>query len=160
MLVRVAEESFEQGVNALEENRICEALAFFEGAVSLEARFNSKSPQARYLSYYGLCLSKSRSKRHEAIRCCQRATWMERYNPDLFLNLSESLIAAGRRREAHKAVINGLLQEPRHDGLRRQLQELGNRRRPAIPFLSRSNPLNVLIGRQRRVAAQRRRLRS
>lgn len=159
MLVRVAEESFEQGVTALAENKMCEALAFFEAAVSLEARFKTASPQARYLSYYGLCLSKSRSKRHEAIRCCQRATRMEGYNPDLFLNLSETLVAAGHRREAHEAVINGLCQEPRHGGLRRQLLELGNRRRLAIPFLSRSNLLNVMIGRQRRNAARKRRLR-
>ncbi|MDH3626835.1 MAG: hypothetical protein OEV00_03905 [Acidobacteriota bacterium] len=137
-----------------------EALAFFEAAVSLEKRFNVKDPQARYLSYYGLCLSKTRSKRHEAVRCCKRATRIERYNPDLYLNLSHTLLAAGFRGKAHEAVISGLRQEPKHTELRRQLARLGHRQRLTVPFLSRSNPINVFFGRQHRAAARKRKKRT
>ena len=60
MLVRVAEESFEKGVVALDAGRQSEALAFFEASIELECKYGNGKPQARYLSHYGLCLGSRR----------------------------------------------------------------------------------------------------
>ena len=48
MLVRVAEESFDKGMEAMEKGHRDEALAFFEAAIALEKQFGSGSPQPRY----------------------------------------------------------------------------------------------------------------
>lgn len=149
MLVRTAEESFDKGMRALEDDRWREALAFFEAAIQLERRSRVAQPQARYLSYYGLCLGVAGKKRRQAVEFCRKAALLEEYNPDIHWNLGRVLLVAGRRREAHRALRTGLRQEPNHAGLRRELQRMGVRRRPVLSFLARGNPVNVMLGRMR-----------
>ena len=149
MLVRAAEESFEKGLLALGENRWREAMAYFESAVALERRFEVENPQARYLSYLGLCLGMTRTKTFDAIQLCHQAVTLERYNADIRWNLGRVLLAAGKRREAYSAFVRGLRQEPDHSGLRCELRRMGMRRRPVIAFLSRTHPINVMFGRMR-----------
>lgn len=149
MLVRAAEASFEQGLRALNENRCREALACFEAAVEIEKRFQVRQHQARYLSYYGLCLGMTRTRVHEAIRLCRDSVAIEQFNPDLRWNLGRVLMAGGRRREAFDTFLRGLSQQPGHTGIRRELRRMGLRRRPIVPFLSRSHPLNVMLGKLR-----------
>ena len=149
MLVRTAEESFDRGIRALEDDRWREALAFFEAAIQLERRSKVARPQARYLSYYGLCLGAAGNKNRQAMEFCRKAIHLEEYNPDIHWNLGRVLLAAGRRRDAYRILRTGLRHEPNHSGLRRELRGMGVRRRPVVTFLSRCNPLNVVLGRMR-----------
>jgi tetratricopeptide (TPR) repeat protein len=150
MLVQAAEESFQQGMKAFDEGRGCEAMAYFEAAIALEKRFGSEGPQARYLSQYGLCLGTVMQRRHEGVRYCKEAVSLESYNSDLQCNLGRVLMAAGLRKEAHKAFMRGLRLQPDHTGIRTALREMGIRQKPALPFLSRDNQLNIMLGKMRR----------
>jgi len=148
MLVRPAEDSFQRGLESLELRQHREALAYFNGAIEIEKRLGQvKQPQARYLSYYGLCLSLTGTGSHEAVRFCRVAAEMEGYRSDICWNLGRVLLAAGRRREAHQALRWGLRLQPDHQGIRRHLRRMGARRRPVLPFLPRTNPLNRFLGR-------------
>ena len=150
MLVRVAEESFEKGLQALDRGEANHALAFFEAAVELDRRYSpTGSPQPRYLSQYGVCLGLVGSRRDEAVRFCREAVEREGYNPDLQWNLGRALLAAERRGEAHAAFIKGLRLQRDHRGIILDLKKMGIRRKPALPFLGRSHPLNVWLGRLR-----------
>ena len=149
MLVRVAEESFEKGLAALDEGRQREALAFFEASIELECKYGSGRPQARYLSHYGLCLALVGRRRHDSIKFCREAVAMEGYNADLLWNLGRTLLLADQRREAYAALVKGLRLEPGHRGIVHDLRSMGLRKKPLLPFLSRSNPVNVLFGRLR-----------
>jgi hypothetical protein len=149
MLVQFAEESFQKGMDALEAGRGREALAFFESAIELERKMGDGPPQARYLSQYGLCLGTVMQRRHEGVRFCREAAELERYNPDVHCNLGRILIYAGRRKDAHHAFMQGLSIQSDHQGIIRSLKDMGVRRRPVIPFLSRDNPLNIYLGRVR-----------
>ena len=149
MLIRVAEESFEKGMDAMQENRWKEAMAFFEAAVTLERKFGKGPPQARYLSYFGLCLALSKKQFKEAIRLCKAAAEIEPFNPDLHWNLGRVHLTARNRRPAYSAFLRGLRQEPQHAGLRRELRRMGIRKRRAVSFLDRQNPINVMLGRRR-----------
>jgi len=146
MLIRPAEDSFRKGLEALAAGRGLEALARFEAAVELERRFGVARPQARYLSYYGLCLGYEASRHDEGIRFCREALSLEFYNADLSWNLGRVLLLSGKRREAHDALQKGLAVQPGHAGILRELGRMGARRRPVVQFLSRSNPVNVLLG--------------
>lgn len=148
MLVQVAELSFQRGMQAMGEGKPKEALAFFEAAVELERRHEVPEPQARYLSYLGLCLGMARLRTQEAVQFCRRAVSLESYNPDFRFNLARVLLSVGRRRAAHEVLQQGLAIEPGHEGILRCMERMGFRRRPPIPFLARSNPINVFIGRQ------------
>lgn len=149
MLVRVAEESFEKGMEAMDKGQRNEALAFFEAAIALEKKFGTGSPQPRYLSQYGVCLGLLGRRKYEGVRFCREAVAKEGYNPDLLWNLGRALLAANRRSEAHAALTKGLRLQRDHRGIICELKSMGVRRRPFLPFLGRDNPLNVLIGRLR-----------
>lgn len=147
MLVHSAEESFRQGLRALRDARTLEALALFEAAIELERRLGTSDIQARYLSYYGLCLALQGHRHRDGVYFCREATTREQYNADLFFNLGRACISARRRREAFDAFERGLRLQPEHEGIRKAMGLMGARRRPALPFLSRSNPVNVMLGR-------------
>jgi tetratricopeptide (TPR) repeat protein len=148
MLVHPAEESFQSGLESLELGRHREALAYFNGAIEIEKRLGQASqPQARYLSYYGLCLSLTGAGSHEAVRFCRIAAETEGYRTDVCWNLGRVLLAAGRRREAHQALRWGLRLQPDHKGIRHDLRRMGSRRPPVLPFLRRTNPINRFLGR-------------
>jgi tetratricopeptide (TPR) repeat protein len=150
MLVSAAEESFQKGLRALEDGRRKEAMALFEAAIELERRLGQMArPQARYLSYYGLSICLVKDELREALGFCREALTLEGFNPDLRCNLGRVLMRAGRRKEAYDAFAKGLRFEPGHPEIIRSLRQMGLRRRPALPFLPRTNPLNVIIGRLR-----------
>jgi tetratricopeptide (TPR) repeat protein len=147
MLVRPAEDSFRRGIAALEQGRGVEALAFLEGALTIERRLGVGRPQARYLSFYGLCLGVETKRLAEGIRCCRDALALEFFNADLRFNLGRLLVRAGERGEAYATFQEGLRLEPRHPGILRELGRMGKRRRLPVAFLARSNPVNVILGR-------------
>ncbi|MCP3979273.1 MAG: tetratricopeptide repeat protein [bacterium] len=147
MLVRYAEESFQKGIRALNGCRIREALAFFEAAIELEKRFGVQIPQARYLSFYGLCLSLHGRRLHEAVDVCRLAVKLDEFNADMHANLTRVLLAADLKREAYQTLARGLRTHSDHVSLRRLWRQMGARRKPVIPFLGRGNPINVALGR-------------
>lgn len=148
MLVSTAENSFSRGLEALEAGKGVEALALFEAAIEIEKRaIGGARPQPRYLSFYGLCLARVANRPRSGLAFCREATTLEFFNPDLFCNLGRVLLDVDRRKEAYRAIVDGLTLQPNHAGLRRELEKMGRRRRPAVPFLARSNPINVVLGR-------------
>ena len=147
MLVHPAEQSYQKGLEELNRGHYREAQAFFGGAIEIEKRLNGESPQARYLSFYGLTLGLNGGDLHESVRCCRAASKLEGYRPEICLNLGRVLLKAGRMREAHQALRWGLRMQPRHRDILRELKRMGVRRRPLLPFLSRANALNVFLGR-------------
>ena len=152
MLIQSAEESYEKGLRALGQGKAKTALAMLEAALEIERRRGNGPPQARYLSYYGLCLAMVRNEVREGLRYCREAITLESYNSTLRCNLGRVLLKAGRRREAHRCFVRGLQLEPGHAATCRELTQMGLRRKPFLPFLARSHPLNVFIGRLRQSA--------
>ncbi len=149
MLVPFAEESYVRGLRALSGGRGKEATALFEAAIRIAWRGRGSRPQARYLSYYGLCLALVWNENREALRCCREAVTLEGYNPDIRCNLGRVLLNAGRRAEAYRCFVRGLALGGDHPTIRSALRSMGIRSRSALPFLARRNPLNVFLGRLR-----------
>ena len=146
MLINVAEERFRRGRIALERARVVEALASFEAAISLERRLGTGTIQARYLSYYGLCLALTGKRVRDGVGFCRQATTLEPYHPDFHWNFGIALLRARKRRKAFAVLHAGLAIEPDHRGIRRELRRMGQRRRVALPFLDRGHPVNVFLG--------------
>jgi hypothetical protein len=83
------------------------------------------------------------------LKLCQHAVKMEFYQAENYLNLARTLLLAGHRRPAVRAVADGLKVEPDNGQLLELQHEIGLRKRPVLSFLSRSNPINSLLGRIR-----------
>ena len=101
------------------------------------------------LSFFGLCLALVQKKYKPAIELCKRAIELQFYNGDHYANLSRVYTAAGNRKKALETAESGLRLLPDHEALRDVRRSFGIRSRPPVPFLDRSNPINVSLGQAR-----------
>jgi predicted Zn-dependent protease len=150
MLDHRAENAFQRGVELIYNNRWREALPFLRAAIDFERQGGDPTEvQARYLSYYGLCLAMSEHRAHEAMRFCRLAADRESYRADMWWNLARVALGAGKRSEAFRALHRGRSVDPTHRGIDVELKRMGVRRTPVVTFLPRENPINVFLGRMR-----------
>jgi tetratricopeptide (TPR) repeat protein len=107
------------------------------------------------VSYCGCLYSVVGKKHKEGIKMCKDAikyldssVSLERevYYPALYLNLGRAYLGAGKKRDAVAAFNLGLHADPKDQEIIKELKKLGSRRRPPVPFLNRSNPINKYIG--------------
>jgi tetratricopeptide (TPR) repeat protein len=110
---------------------------------------------ALILSYYG-CLQAIVDERYQSgIAACKKALALyeapDKYSvgviyPILYLNLGRACLAAARKKDAIEAFTKGLKYDKGHREIKKELQRLGVRKQPAVPFLSRTNLINKFIG--------------
>jgi hypothetical protein len=100
-------------------------------------------------SFLGYGIAKRHGRVHEGLRLCQHALKLEFYQAECYLNLARTQLLAEQRRAAVRTVADGLKVEPDNGPLIELRREIGLRRQPVLPFLGRSNPLNLLLGRLR-----------
>ena len=107
-------------------------------------------------SYLGYGIALRQQRLSEGLKLCQHAVKMEFYQAENFLNLARTQVLAGHRRAAVRALADGLKVEPDNEQLLALQHEMGLRKRPVLTFLSRSNPINSLLGRIRHFVKPRR----
>ncbi len=134
---------FKQGLHMFCEKSYNCALARFRRAYELEP----SNPY--FLSYCGLALAYAEHKWADAEQLCESALRMKRNQGQLYLNLAEVSLRAGKKADAVEILESGLEHAPRDVRLRRMLQSIGIRRPAVLPFLHRTHPLNRALGRVR-----------
>jgi len=107
------------------------------------------------LSYFG-CLQAIVDKKYRSgVENCKRAILLlkekgsfseEVLYPVFYLNLGRAFVAAGKKKDAIDALKKGLKYDNGNNDLKKELQGLGVRKQPPVPFLDRSNPINKYIG--------------
>ena len=107
------------------------------------------------LSYYG-CLEAVANKNYrDGIETCLMALkslkkgvpfGQEFSCPVLYLNLGRAYLAAGKKEEALGSFNKGIQSDRGNKDLMWEIKKFGTRKKPAVPFLSRSNPINKYIG--------------
>jgi hypothetical protein len=99
-----------------------------------------------FLSYLGCAVARAQGRPSEGLALCEQAVKVEFYQPENWANLAEVLLLCGRRAEAMNAIEQGMDIDSRFGRLRAIHRRLGERRRPVVRFLARSNPVNHLLG--------------
>ena len=135
-----AEELYKAGLFLLKRDKVKEALTAFKRA------FMIKDKEPRYMSYLGLCLAIAEGKSREAVTLCEKATQMEFFRAELFLNLGRVYLISGNLKKAHMAFRKGLALDRENRNLRTELEKMGIRKPPVFPFLERKHPINKLAG--------------
>lgn len=102
-----------------------------------------------FYSYLGFGIARFDRRVREGLQLCEHAVRREFYQPENYLNLARTELLAGRRDAAVEAIAAGRRIDPEHPGLAALHDELGIRRPPVLPFLSRRNLVNRLLGRLR-----------
>jgi len=103
---------------------------------------------SQFYSYLGFGVARFERRYREGLRLCRHAVKRD-YQPENYLNLARTHMLVGDRKGAVRAVGTGLKIDPSYPRLRELWQELGVRKRPVVPFLSRDNVLNRILGRLR-----------
>jgi tetratricopeptide (TPR) repeat protein len=136
-----AKELYAQGSDALQARNYQAAHRLLKEALEKE-----RSPE--HLSQYALAVAHYTGNITAAAALCREALKENAKNPELFLRLGTVYLIGGRKKEAIRALTLGL-RMGKHAGMSRLLQILGHRRKPVLPFLSRSNPINKMLGKMR-----------
>jgi hypothetical protein len=117
--------------------------------ISESAEPGSGGLPGRLYSYLGYGIAREERRVQEGLRLCQHAIKIEFYQSENYLNLAKTLLLADRKGAAVRAVRDGLAIDQKNRELLTLRRDLGVRKSPVLPFLSRSNPFNVLLGRLR-----------
>ncbi len=140
MVHTVGFHEFKQALDHMRDSNPQQALPHMRRAVELE----NQNPF--YLSYLGVLLAQAEKRWGEAERLCDAALKLKRDQPQLYLNLAEVYVSAGRREDAVATLHDGLKYARRDIRLELMLGKLVVRRPPVIPFLRRTNFLNRHLG--------------
>ncbi len=129
---------YEKAVEAMDRGNWLAALAWFEKAVQLEDK-------PVYHSCLAACIARERGQYNKAVQVCMDTIEREPNNPVHYLNLGRINLFQGRKEEAISVFREGL----EHGFEKRivdELEKLGTRKKPVIPFLHRNNPINRHLG--------------
>lgn len=99
------------------------------------------------LSLLGLALVRSGGDKKRAFELCTEAVKIDKTEGQYYRNLAEVCQKAGSKARAIKAMQMGVAADKNNKALQDELKKFGERKSPPIPFLSRSNYFNKLIGR-------------
>jgi Flp pilus assembly protein TadD len=139
---------FKQGIQLLREGYPAEAYDCFQRAVEVEKQ------NAYYLSFLGVSEARGQKNWAAAAGLCETALSLKRNEAQLYLNLAEVYMSAGRREDAVAILDKGLIYLIDDPRIRRARSKLGRRRSSVLPFLERGHFLNRSLGKLRhRVSA-------
>lgn len=142
--------TIEDAIQAARSEDFLRAYTIFLDVYGTEDAPPIRNPKdASGLSYFGLAVAMMQKKYKPAIELCRRAIDLEFYNGDHYANLARVYLAAGNRKKAVETADSGLRLAPTHGYLISVRKNMGVRARPAVPFLSRENPINVSLGQAR-----------
>src|ERR1700730_16340692 len=142
-------DEFKQGVKLLRNGQSAEALEYLRHAAELEQQ------NPIYLSFLGVSVARAQRKWAAAVKLCETALSLRRNEVQLYLNMAEVYVSAGRRDDAVE-VLDKALNYFRPDArIRRARANLGMRCSPVLPFLERGHFLNRSLGKLRRRVSSR-----
>lgn len=142
--------AIDEAVRATQEEDFLRALNLFYDIYGTDDAPSIRTPKdAGALSYFALCLALVKKQFKQAIDLCRRSADLEFYNGDHYANLARIYLAAGNRKKAIETAEQGLKLVPEHEYLTEVRTSLGVRSKPPVPFLERSNPINVSLGQAR-----------
>ena len=119
-----------------------------EGAHEAFGRASRRSPSDPHVqSWYGLTLVLVEKNSNLGVVLVDGAVRNGRPEPALVINQSQVAMALGQRVRAVRALERGLAFHPGDPDLVAARIALGTRQRPVVPFLSRRNWLNRMLGR-------------
>ena len=132
------ESLFERGKEELTGGNTLSALSYFEKAFLKE----KKGP---VISYYAFCIAKERGQLQTAVEYCREAIEKEPSEPAHYLNMGRIYLLTNERTRAIDVFREGLHHEKEPEIIS-ELDNLGTRKPPIIPFLKRSNFINKYLG--------------
>lgn len=141
-----SKELFRVGIELLKEKKYGDALTSIKMAIKKGGYENLNEIPPLYLSYLGLIMALAEKRYRNGVEICEKAIRKEFYNPLFHLNLGKVYVAGGYKHKAIHTFHKGLRIAGDHDEIMAELRKMGLRRKPVIPFLTRTHLLNKYLG--------------
>lgn len=139
---RTTNDEFQRGLEYFRKQDWRGAVSWFRQA---EARADRQDPfRSRYTAYHGLALVLTGDL--SGLNLCRNAARDELQDAEVFACQARAELQLNHRRRAWQAVRRGMQVDPEHEALGRLQREMGVRRPPLLPFLSRDHVLNRILG--------------
>jgi tetratricopeptide (TPR) repeat protein len=124
-----------------------------KGYDTLRSFYGEKLEPVDGLSHLGLCVAVIEKQTRKGMQLCKAALKAQFYEPAHHINLIKLYLERDDRKNAVKALEQALRQMPRNAEINRLRATIRYRKRarPMFPFLSRDNPINVILGKIRAV---------
>ena len=130
----------EKGITLLTDDKPEEAIPYFEAMLEE----GCEHPLA--MSCLGLAMARSGRNQASAEKYSLKAIEKKPYTGEYYRSLAEVYLIGGKRKEAIECIDRGLKYDSDNQKLSEEIKKYGVRRKPALPFLPRSNFLNKNIG--------------
>ena len=117
------------------------------GIECLEQNMVEESSHALSMSLLGNILVRTGQDVGRGIHLCNKAIELDRENSEHYIRLADIYRLKNRKRMVIKVLKRGLHAMPGNGLLKKLLKRMGERKKPFISFLNRSNPLNKIAGR-------------
>jgi Flp pilus assembly protein TadD len=134
---------FKHGIALLRDGYSVEAVEYLQHAAELEQH------NPYYLSFLGVSIARAQRKWEAAAKVCEMALSLKRNEAQLYLNLAEVYVSAGRRDDAIKILDTALKYCSGNAHIKQVRGSLGRRESPVLPFLGRGHFLNCSLGKLR-----------
>lgn len=131
---------FKEGVSLINRGYSKEAVRF------LEKSLESGGKNSASLSFLGLAIARSGGDLLRAEKLCLDAIKVDFYWPRFYVNLAKVYLIWGKKSLAIKALEKGLKLDHDNRDILKELEKMGLRAGPCIPFISRANPINKYLG--------------
>ena len=99
-----------------------------------------------FYSYLGYGIALRQQRVDEGLKLCKHAIKIEFFQAENYWNLARLHLLKKDRKNAVRAVRDGLKVDPNSAELLVLQKELGMRKLPVLSFLSRNHPLNRILG--------------
>jgi Flp pilus assembly protein TadD len=134
---------FKRGLELLRNSRPADALEYLRVAAEREPQ------NPYYISFYGVCVARTQRKWQAALELCESALRWKPGDSQLYLNLAEVYVAAGRRDEAVETLDKAIRYCKPDARIKKARARLGRRNTKMVPFLDRSHAINIALGKLR-----------
>lgn len=131
---------FDKGVALIKRGLPVEAMECLEQVISLGHK------NSACYSWLGVAMARSKWDMAKAEKLCKMAVKKDFYVPQYYINLAEIYKLKGNKVKALETLEAGLELDSENKAILKELYKFGARTRPAIPFLSRKNPINKELG--------------
>ena len=131
---------FDKGLALIKRGYPAEAMECLEQVISLGHRGSA------CYSWLGLAMARSKWDMAKAEEVCKMAVKKDFFVPQYYINLAEVYKLRGNKVKAIETLEAGLELDSENKAILKELYKFGARKRPVIPFLSRGNAINKLLG--------------
>ncbi|MBI3604948.1 MAG: tetratricopeptide repeat protein [Nitrospirae bacterium] len=138
-------EEFQLGTAYLKEKNYKEAAHYFRKALLFYQENPNQTPGS-LLSSYGYATAMGENQIKEGVAFCKKGIQRKDQVPEQYLYLAELCLINRRKGEAYQALEDGLKIFKNNSRLSQKIKEFGVRKKPLLPILERSHPVNKVLG--------------